>query len=124
LVTPPHIVPEWYFLPFYAILRSIPSKLLGVLALLLSIFFLVFLPFLVYAIVRSLDFRFVGRFFYWLFVYNSILLGWIGAKPISYTFLQLCKFFTLFYFLWLIEFYPLVSFIENIFFLKKNAKIL
>ena len=81
LVTPPHIVPEWYLLPFYAILRAIPSKLGGVIFMFASIFVLMFLPWLDTLKVRSATFRPIYRKFFWVLVFNVILLGYLGAKP-------------------------------------------
>jgi len=112
LVTPPHIVPEWYFLPFYAILRSIPNKLLGVLALLFSILSLLVLPLIVRPSVRSLDFRPLSRVFFWYFVLVSCLLGWLGAKPIAYPFLNLVQFSSFFYFFLLLFFLPFLARLE------------
>lgn len=83
LVTPPHIVPEWYFLPFYAILRSIPSKLGGVVALLAAILTLILLPFIVKAEIRSSDFRPLMRLIFFMFVIVTFILGWLGSKPIA-----------------------------------------
>ncbi len=80
-VTPPHIVPEWYYLPFYAILRSIPNKLLGVIALFGSIVILAFLPWLDTSKVRSARYRPLYRQFFWMFVIVCIGLGWLGSKP-------------------------------------------
>jgi quinol-cytochrome oxidoreductase complex cytochrome b subunit len=94
MATPPHIVPEWYFLPFYAILRAvgdlvipfthivlIPSKLGGVIAMFGSVLLMLFLPWLDTSPVRSAVFRPVYRAFFWLFVVDCIMLGWLGAKP-------------------------------------------
>lgn len=87
LVTPPQIVPEWYFLPFYAILRSInfaifgiPAKLLGVLAMFASIVILFVIPWLDTSKVRSSKFRPVYKWFFWLFVIDTFILGYCGAK--------------------------------------------
>ncbi len=79
LVTPPHIVPEWYFLPFYAILRSIPHKVAGVLAMVGAIFVLFFLPWLDTCKVRSAKFRPIYKKLFWLFVVNCFVLGFVGA---------------------------------------------
>ena len=88
MVTPPHIVPEWYFLPFYAILRAftfdigpISAKLLGVIAMFGSILILFFLPWLDRSPVRSATFRPVYRKTFWLLVLAGIGLGWVGANP-------------------------------------------
>jgi len=113
LVTPTHIVPEWYFLPFYAILRSIPNKLLGVLALLASILVLLLLPHIVTPNVRSLDFRPLSKIIFWFFVLVSLLLGWLGAKPASYPYVTIAQIATFFYFFILLIILPLVSLIEN-----------
>ena len=80
LVTPPHIVPEWYFLPFYAILRSIPDKLMGVLAMFAAIGVLALLPWLDTSRVRSGSYRPMFRQFFWLFVVACFGLGYVGAK--------------------------------------------
>jgi quinol-cytochrome oxidoreductase complex cytochrome b subunit len=80
LVTPPHIVPEWYFLPFYAILRAIPNKLLGVLAMFGSILILFVLPWLDTSRIRSANFRPVYRVLFWVFVADCALLTWCGAQ--------------------------------------------
>src|SRR6201993_4914954 len=79
--TPPPIVPEWYYLPFYAILRSIPDKLMGVTALFGSIGLLFFLPWLDTSPVRSARYRPLYKQFFWLFVVVCITLGWLGSKP-------------------------------------------
>ncbi len=81
LKTPAHIVPEWYFLPFYAILRAIPNKLLGVIALFGSIAVLVFMPWLDTSRVRSAVFRPIYRQFFWIFVLVCIGLGYLGSQP-------------------------------------------
>ncbi len=80
-VTPSHIVPEWYFLPFYAILRAIPNKLGGVIAMFGAIAVLAFLPWLDTSRVRSTAYRPLYKQFFWVFVAVSILLGWLGSKP-------------------------------------------
>ena len=80
-VTPAEIVPEWYYLPFYAILRSIPNKLLGVCALFGSIGILAFLPWLDTSPVHSARYRPLFRQFFWLFVIACVGLGWLGSKP-------------------------------------------
>jgi ubiquinol-cytochrome c reductase cytochrome b subunit len=87
LSTPMHIVPEWYFLPFYAILRSIPDKLMGVLAMFGSIVVLFALPWLDTSKVRSASFRPVFRGFFWIFVLDCVLLGYIGGRTPDNSFL-------------------------------------
>merc|ERR1712100_510489 len=78
--TPAHIVPEWYFLPVYAILRSIPNKLAGVLAIGLVFVSLLLLPFINTSPVRSATFRPLYKKLFWLFVADALLLGWIGCQ--------------------------------------------
>ena len=79
-VTPAHIVPEWYYLPFYAILRSIPNKLAGVIAMFSAILVLAFLPWLDTAKTRSSKYRPLAKQFFWIFVVVCVLLGWLGAQ--------------------------------------------
>ena len=87
LVTPTHIVPEWYFLPFYAILRSIPNKLGGVIMLAFAIITLFILPYISqYRFFRTTFASLWHHFFFWFFIFVCILLGWIGGNPIEYPF--------------------------------------
>jgi len=103
--TPEHIVPEWYFLPFYAILRSIPDKLLGVLALLASIIFLLLLPFLDRPLIRSSVYKpFIAQLNI-LFIANCIVLGYIGQSPLEEPFLTLGRLSTLLYFAYFFVFF-------------------
>jgi ubiquinol-cytochrome c reductase cytochrome b/c1 subunit len=83
LVTPAHIVPEWYLLPFYAILRAIPNKLIGVVALFSAIAVLAFLPWLDTSPVKSGKYRPVFRVFFWVFVAVCLGLGWLGSQEVS-----------------------------------------
>ncbi|MDP3372137.1 MAG: cytochrome b N-terminal domain-containing protein [Candidatus Paracaedibacteraceae bacterium] len=112
MVTPPHIVPEWYFLPFYAILRSIPSKLGGVMAMFGAIFVLFILPFLDKHPVRSGRFRPYYKYFFWVFLANCFVLGWVGGKPPEGIYLILGRLCTAYYFFHFVVLYPLLSFIE------------
>jgi len=98
--TPEHIVPEWYFLPFYAILRSIPDKLFGVLALLASILVLFLLPFLSRAHLRNSSFRPISHFLTILFFADGVVLGFIGHAPVEEPFLLIGRIATVFYFLY------------------------
>lgn len=98
LVTPTHIVPEWYFLPFYAILRSVPNKLLGVILLLTSILILIVMPFFLSYKVRSSNFRPMIKYLFWFFVFNCIILGWIGSKEIVTPYYEIGQASTYFYF--------------------------
>jgi ubiquinol-cytochrome c reductase cytochrome b/c1 subunit len=122
MVTPPHIVPEWYFLPFYAILRSVPNKLIGVIALFGSIGTLFFVPWLDTSKVRSARFRPVFRQFFWILVADCVLLGYLGAQPadaawhfgdIEFPLVWLARLGTLYFFghFWVIL--PLVGWIET-----------
>jgi Cytochrome b subunit of the bc complex len=99
LVTPAHIVPEWYLLPFYAILRSVPDKLLGVIAMFAAIFVLVILPWLDTSKVRSAIFRPIYKQFYWFLVADVIILGYMGAMPAEGTYLLIARVATAYYFI-------------------------
>ncbi len=109
LVTPSHIVPEWYLLPFYAILRAIPSKLGGVIFMFASIFVLMFLPWLDTLKVRSATFRPIYRKFFWVLVFNVILLGYLGAKPPEGIYLILSRIGTAYYFIHFLVLLPFLS---------------
>ena len=98
LVTPAHIVPEWYLLPFYAILRSVPDKLLGVIAMFAAIFVLVILPWLDTSKVRSAIFRPIYKQFYWFLVADVLVLGYMGAMPAEGTYLLIARVATVYYF--------------------------
>ena len=113
LVTPEHIVPEWYFLPFYAILRAVPFKLLGVLAMLGSILILFILPWLDTSKVRSCRFRPIYKQFYWIFIFNFIVLGWVGSKVPEGHYLIISRISTAYYFLHFLVILPLLGFFEK-----------
>jgi quinol-cytochrome oxidoreductase complex cytochrome b subunit len=118
LVTPSHIVPEWYFLPYYAVLRSIPDKLLGVIAMFGSLFILFILPWLDRSKIRSGRFRPIFKQLFWLFVVDCIVLGWVGAnRPdemfYSVTFLTIGRVATAYYFGHFLVLLPLVSRMEK-----------
>jgi ubiquinol-cytochrome c reductase cytochrome b/c1 subunit len=112
-VTPAHIVPEWYYLPFYAILRAIPNKLMGVLALFGSIGILAFLPWLDTSKVRSARYRPLYRQFFWLFFAVCIGLGWLGAKPAEGIYVVLARILTVYYFAHFIIILPLLGIFEK-----------
>ena len=112
-VTPTHIVPEWYYLPFYAILRAIPNKLLGVVALGASIVILAFLPWLDTSKVRSARYRPLYRQFFWLFVIVCIGLGWLGSKPPEGNYVLFARIFTAYYFAYFLIILPLLGRIEK-----------
>jgi len=113
LVTPAHIVPEWYFLPYYAILRSIPHKLIGVIAMFGSIFVLFILPWLDTSRVRSATFRPVYKMVYWIFVIDCLVLGYIGAQVPEGIFLIVGRIATAIYFLFFIPVLPLIGWFER-----------
>lgn len=112
LVTPSHIVPEWYFLPFYAILRSIPNKTIGVLAMVGAIFSLAVLPFLHLHIINSGKFRYFYKINIYLFFTSFILLLWIGQEIASQPFILIGQILTVFYFLFFYVLIPFISFLE------------
>ena len=113
LVTPEHIVPEWYFLPFYAILRAIPFKLLGVLAMLGSILILIVLPWLDTCKVRSCRFRPIYKQFYWIFIFNFIVLGWVGSKVPEGHYLIISRICTAYYFVHFLIILPVLGMFEK-----------
>ena len=113
LQTPAHIVPEWYFLPFYAILRSIPNKLGGVAAMGGSLIILFLIPFINTSEVRSSTFRPIFKVFYWLIVADFFILGWIGQKPVKDTFIVIGQIATVYYFLFFLIIIPVVGIIEK-----------
>lgn len=113
LVTPPHIVPEWYFLPYYAILRSIPDKLGGVVAMALSLGCFFFVPFLDMSKIRSMYFKPIQRPNFWILFGAFILLGWIGQKVVETPFVEIGRGLTIYYFLYFFFLFPLFGEIEN-----------
>jgi quinol-cytochrome oxidoreductase complex cytochrome b subunit len=121
LVTPPHIVPEWYFLPFYAILRSIPDKLGGVAAMGGAIVILLALPIINTSKIRSSKFRPIFRFLYWFWVADFLILGWIGQKPVESPYVEVGVCATIFYFVFLLIIIPVVGLIEE-FLLKQSSE--
>jgi len=112
-VTPAHIVPEWYYLPFYAILRSIPNKLAGVVALFGSILILAFLPWLDSSKVKSATYRPLFRQFFWIFVATCILLGWLGSKPAEGGYVIASRILTAWYFIHFLIVLPLLGRLET-----------
>ena len=112
LVTPKHIVPEWYFLPFYAILRAIPDKFGGVVAMFGSILILFLLPLVGRFKSKSSKFLGIIQVFFWLFVADTLLLGWLGACVVEQPYVIVSQLATLFYFSYFFIFLPLLSFIE------------
>jgi ubiquinol-cytochrome c reductase cytochrome b/c1 subunit len=112
-VTPAHIVPEWYYLPFYAILRSIPNKLAGVVAMFGAILVLAFLPWLDSARTRSSKYRPLAKQFFWIFVLVCLGLGWLGAKPAEGIYVVLARILTFAYFAYFLIVLPILSRIER-----------
>ena len=113
LKTPPHIVPEWYFLPFYAILRAIPNKLFGVIALFAAIAVLFFLPWLDTSRVRSATYRPLYRQFFWIFVIDAIGLGYIGSQPPEGGFIIAGQILTAYYFIHFLIILPVIGLVER-----------
>ncbi len=113
LVTPAHIVPEWYFLPFYAILRAVPDKLMGVLLMFSAVLVLFILPWLDTHKVRSAQFRPYYKQFFWLFFINCMILGWVGAMPAEGIYVLISRVCTAYYFLFFLVIMPLLSKFEN-----------
>lgn len=98
MVTPAHIVPEWYFLPFYAILRAVPDKLFGVIAMFAAIIVFFFLPWIDRSKVRSANFRPTYKVLFWAFLVDCVLLGYIGSQPPEGIYIIVGRLATLYYF--------------------------
>ncbi|MDX6806376.1 cytochrome b/b6 [Terrihabitans rhizophilus] len=113
LQTPAHIVPEWYFLPFYAILRAVPDKLGGVIAMFAAIVVLFFLPWLDTSKVRSTSYRPLYRQFFWVLVVVCLLLGYVGGKPAEPPYILIGRILTVYYFAHFLIILPLLGFFEK-----------
>ncbi|MFO1130034.1 MAG: cytochrome b/b6 [Rickettsiales bacterium] len=112
LVTPAHIVPEWYFLPFYAILRSVPYKFGGAIAMFGSVLILLFLPFLDRSNIKSYINRPIYKYFIFIFTINFVLLGYLGSKEATEGYILISKFCTIYYFMHFLIITPVVSYYE------------
>jgi len=111
--TPPSIVPEWYLLPFYAILRSIPNKLLGVIAMFGSLLILLILPLTDLSRIRGSQFRPAMKLALWFFIVNFIILMWIGSQHPESPFVEVGQFATALYFAWFLIIVPIIGMAEN-----------
>jgi len=123
MVTPPHIVPEWYFLPFYAMLRSIPDKLGGVIVMGGALILLLVIPFTQKAEIRSSQFRPLHKKLFWIFLADCLVLGWIGGMPAEEPYITVGQIGTAFYYFYLLGIIPLLGRLENAFFaIDANVK--
>lgn len=111
--TPPAIVPEWYLLPFYAILRSIPNKLLGVIAMFSAMAILLILPFTDLSRSRGIQFRPLSKIIFFIFVANLLILMQLGAKHVESPFIEFGQISTIIYFSYFLIVVPLISLLEN-----------
>ena len=111
--TPPSIVPEWYLLPYYAILRSIPNKLLGVVAMFASLLILLAMPLLDTSRIRGSQFRPIMKFMFWVFVANFFILMWIGSQHPESPYSEIGQVSTLLYFAWFLFIVPATGILEN-----------
>jgi ubiquinol-cytochrome c reductase cytochrome b subunit len=111
--TPPAIVPEWYLLPFYAILRSIPNKLIGVIAMFSAILILLAMPFSDLAKLRGIQFKPLNKTFFFIFIGNLLLLMVLGAKHVESPYIEFGQITTLVYFVYFLLTIPMNSLFEN-----------
>jgi ubiquinol-cytochrome c reductase cytochrome b subunit len=111
--TPPAIVPEWYLLPFYAILRSIPNKLLGVIAMFSAILILLIMPFSDLSRTRGIQFKPLSKIAFYIFVANFLVLMQLGAKHVESPFIEFGQISTILYFSHFLIIVPLITYIEN-----------
>ena len=111
--TPPAIVPEWYLLPFYAILRSIPNKLLGVIAMFSAILIILIMPFSDFNKSRGIQFKPFSKIVFYIFVANFLVLMQLGAKHVKSPFIEFGQISTILYFSYFLIIVPIVTYIEN-----------
>jgi ubiquinol-cytochrome c reductase cytochrome b subunit len=111
--TPKHLVPEWYFLPFYAILRSIPHKALGIVAMLGSILVLFLLPFTYTGYIRNTTYRPIFKIFYWVFIADFLILLWVGQAPITDPYILLGQYASVYYFSFFTFLFPIIGVVET-----------
>nr|WAJ48505.1 cytochrome b [Metschnikowia sp. MTCC 13085] len=120
MVTPASMVPEWYLLPFYAMLRSMPDKLGGVMAMFAAMLMLLMLPMTDRSVMRGNTFKVLSKFSFYLFVFNFLLLGNLGQLHVEVPFIVLGQFATIYYFSYFIMLVPVISSMENILFYMGN----
>lgn len=118
--TPSAIVPEWYLLPFYAILRSIPDKLLGVIAMFSALLIILVLPLTDLSKLKGLQFRPLNKAAFYIFVANFIILMWLGGKHVEYPFIEFGQISTIIYFSYFLIMVPVACLIENLFTEKRK----
>jgi len=123
MVTPAHIVPEWYFLPYYAILRSIPDKLGGVIAMGASLVVLALLPLINTSNIRSSFFRPLHKYCFWLWLGNAFILGWIGGNPVEDPYILIGQLATVVYFGYLLALIPALGLIERVLIENKLGRL-
>ncbi len=111
--TPKHVVPEWYFLPFYAILRSIPHKTGGILCMFGSIAVLFIIPFINTSVVRNTTYRPIFKLFFWMFVADFVFLTWLGQKPVKDIYAEIGRYATVLYFMFFLILLPISGKLEH-----------
>jgi len=119
--TPAHIVPEWYFLWVYAILRSIPNKLAGVAAIALVFISLLALPFINTSPIRSSNFRPLYKKLFWLLVADCLILGWIGQEPVEDPYIIIGQLASVYFFVYFLILVPFLGKFEH-YLIKYQAK--
>ena len=114
LETPAHVTPEWYFLPFYGILRSIPVKTGGILTMLGAILVLFIVPYINTSDIRNTTYRPIFKFCFWFFIADFVILTWIGQKPITDYFMLVGQIATFYYFVFFLILIPLIGILESV----------